>query len=170
MAYDNTGLAWFTTNPGPGIDDPVSEGAQWITDILSYLTDATNGPTSIGQLPIGGIIMSTSDNRNPADYLGYGTWVKISGRVLIGEGTGSSPTTPKTIGTEGGAETHTLVTAEMPAHTHSFDVNHGDGASDTPGQSDGSFEASVATSSVGGGGAHNNMQPYLVVYMWKRSA
>lgn len=70
-----------------------------------------------------------------------------------------------TLGASGGAETHTLTSAEMPAHTHTYSWGTG-GA-----QAGGSFTAMIpagfdnanTTSSTGSGGAHNNVQPTLVL-------
>ncbi len=67
-----------------------------------------------------------------------------------------------TLGATGGAETHTLVTSEIPAHTH--EIRH---ATDGAGSSDylsggGSNNAGVNTGSTGGGGAHNNVQPTII--------
>ena len=67
------------------------------------------------------------------------------------------------LGASGGTETHSLSVAEMPAHTHTYNRRHlaaetvsgGSGAS--VGQED------VATSSTGGGGAHNNVQPTFIL-------
>lgn len=69
------------------------------------------------------------------------------------------------LGDTGGAETHTLLTAEMPAHTHttvvSRDVSPGSGLK-TP-WSDGSASNARQTTSTGGGGAHNNVQPTIIL-------
>lgn len=49
----------------------------------------------------------------------------LRGRVPVGQGTNvatSPPLTPRTIGQKGGEEVHTVTTAEMPAHSHSFAV------------------------------------------------
>lgn len=80
-----------------------------------------------------------------------------------------------TVEETGGAKTHTLTEAEMPAHVHNqtrlptatgavtgFTVDTS--MSGTPAAS------GVDTGSKGGGGAHNNLPPYVVVYMWKRTA
>ena len=89
----------------------------------------------------------------------------------------------------GGAETHTLTSAEMPSHTHTQDAHAhgptsggfaltgytaqvGSGVSfaavnDTAAST---ANATAANQNTGGGGAHNNLQPYIVVYMWQRTA
>lgn len=79
--------------------------------------------------------------------------------------------------TTGGEAAHTLTTSEMPSHNHavyypnagaadhSAPGNYPDGPSDSTYYAIGSY-----TSSAGGDGAHNNMPPYLAVYVWKRTA
>lgn len=83
------------------------------------------------------------------------------GRVPVG--LDATQTEFDTLGETGGAKTHTLTVAEMPAHGHQY-VKLGTsggqyGAIDT-GNSGSS--GTPTTSSTGGGGAHNNLQPYLV--------
>ena len=77
-----------------------------------------------------------------------------------------------TIEKTGGASTHTLSVAELPAHTHSYDrqntstdnISIHDITRTTGGNS------SATSGSTGSGSAHNNLQPYITVYMWKRTA
>lgn len=79
----------------------------------------------------------------------------------------ASGTNATTLGGAGGAETHTLITAEMPAHTHTLSQTYGgNSGSGTVGWgNDGSNlgTSSPATSSTGGGGAHSNTQPWLAL-------
>ena len=72
----------------------------------------------------------------------------------------------------GGAETHTLTTAQMPSHAHL--VGKQSTGFLNPGA--GTFSAAITSantgipsSSEGSGDAHNNLQPYITCYMWKRT-
>jgi microcystin-dependent protein len=72
------------------------------------------------------------------------------------------------LGGSGGAETHTLSTAEMPAHTHNLPVDATGGSYDgesltaTSG-SEAGYDGSVDSATKGGGGAHNNVQPTIIL-------
>jgi microcystin-dependent protein len=70
----------------------------------------------------------------------------------------------------GGAKTHTLTENEMPSHTHSY-INSSSSSRNTgqPG-ADNVGVVGALTGSTGGDQAHNNMQPFIVTYMWKRTA
>ena len=74
-------------------------------------------------------------------------------------------------GTTGGAATHTLATTEMPAHNHNF-VNSKVGGTGTTQWvwASGGGNNTTAITNTGGGQAHNNMPPYLAVYVWQRIA
>jgi len=93
----------------------------------------------------------------------------MSRRVPVGRGGSGSGTLGATLANTGGAETHTLITSEMPAHTHTFqDPNAAGAAATSGGVSVVQGESTQNTSSTGGGGAHNNMQPSMVlIYMIK---
>lgn len=146
-------------------------GTAWL--FFKAVTEAPPAPDISAAYPVGSVYMNVSDGTNPATLLGFGTWAALAeGRVLIGAGEGDT-LTARTAGDTGGAETHTLSTTEMPAHTHSYpsitNGAYGSGAKNVPYPSPGD-NSTTTSSSTGGGGAHNNMQPFLVVYMWKRTA
>ena len=121
--------------------------------------------------PVGSVYISVLST-SPATLFG-GTWTAIaSGRVLVGRDAGDADF--NTAEETGGAKTHTLTTAEMPSHSHSYLVansrNNTSGDVSTGTVDRWTNDTSGNTGSAGGGGAHNNVQPYFVVYMWKRTA
>ncbi len=92
-------------------------------------------------------------------------------RTLVGIGGSGTATLANTLAATGGSETHTLSTSEIPSHNHapggsapnfwnrawpggSFAINYTAGTGDS---------TSSTTANTGGGGAHNNLQPSLVV-------
>ena len=117
--------------------------------------------------PVGSIYLSASEI-SPETLFG-GTWQRVKDRFLLAAGDVYEP------GETGGEAQHTLTKAEMPAHTHGYDFT---GQSDVTGvtairlyDADGRRnEYQGASASAGGGAAHNNMPPYLAVYVWRRTA
>lgn len=148
--------------------------------------------------PIGSVYINASDSTNPGTLLGFGTWVAWGvGKVIVGIDTGD--TDFDTAEETGGAKTHTLTEAEMPSHTHIQDAHthtqnshtHPSGTNRGTSGSYGVVDSATASGSgswstggtvavnqnttatnqnTGGGGAHNNLQPYQVGYVWKRTA
>ena len=124
--------------------------------------------------PVGAIFTTTTAYANSAAVvaaIGGTTWTAFgAGKVLVG--VDASDTDFDTVEETGGAKTHTLTTSEIPAHTHSYDkqVTSTDAISihDIVRTTGGNTGAT--TGSTGGGAAHNNLQPYITVYMWKRTA
>lgn len=119
--------------------------------------------------PIGSIYMSVNST-SPATLFG-GTWQAIKGKFLLG-----ADSDVYKAGNTGGEAAHTLTENEMPSHKHSiwFPNDGGEqsaeiGYPDTGSKNTYYAEASK-TSGTGGGAAHNNMPPYLAVYIWKRTA
>lgn len=120
--------------------------------------------------PVGSIYLSVSST-DPKTLFG-GTWQRIQDRFLLAAGSTYAA------GATGGEATHTLTTNEMPAHDHS--VKFGGGDADSTIVAGRAYvqstkwwwsDASDAiTQKSGGGAAHNNMPPYLAVYIWKRTA
>lgn len=118
--------------------------------------------------PVGAVYISM--NQTSPQTLFGGAWTQIQGRFLIGAGTAYPA------GSTGGEATHTLTASEIPDHTHSFKYT---GQSVTTGvnsirlyqSAPNQYNAySGGQSSNCGGQAHNNMPPYMAVYMWTRTA
>ena len=91
----------------------------------------------------------------------------LRGRLPLGQddmgGTSANRVTnaqADTIGGSAGAENHTLTIAQMPAHTHKLPDGH-EGSGNAVLQTDDSPAQLRDTYSTGGGGSHNNVQPYL---------
>ena len=123
--------------------------------------------------PIGSIYISTSST-SPATIFG-GTWEAIEGRFLLSAGTiaEDGTTYTYTAGTTGGEATHALTVNEMPRHAHDLSARNAGveqaGAGYHPAWVfDRGYTVSVYSEYTGGGQAHENMPPYLVVYVWKR--
>lgn len=116
--------------------------------------------------PVGSIYMSIN-NVSPATLFG-GKWVQIKGRFLLGA------SDVYKANTTGGEVAHTLTNDEMPNHQHSiwFPNSGGEQSAEIGYPEAGSkntyYAEASKTSGAGGGAAHNNMPPYLVVYMWRR--
>lgn len=140
-----------------------------VTNDLSVVGDLTVTGTAFLKTiyPIG-IVITLGVSTNPATLFGFGTWSAIAGRVIVGIDAGQ--TEFDTLDETGGAKTHTLTTDEIPAHTHTIDLGFaGSDGTNTRGDS-GTGEGPDTTSSTGGGSAHNNLQPYIIKYIWQRTA
>lgn len=120
--------------------------------------------------PIGTIYENGTVSTNPFSLFGFGVWQEHGkGKVTVCRN--ALETEFDTVGETGGSKTHTLVESEMPNHSHGFTYADfwGGYGSDTGGVSGTSY-VTATTSSVGGNGAHNNLQPYIVTYRWIRIA
>lgn len=138
-------------------------------NVATTVPSLTVGSKSLLDLtyPVGAIYMSVV-NTSPATLFG-GTWaVWGTGRVPVAVDTGQ--TEFDTVEKTGGAKTHTLTVGEMPSHAHDTNiffsgtgiVHYSVSAAPSP--------TPIGTSAAGGGQAHNNLQPYITCYMWKRTA
>lgn len=121
--------------------------------------------------PVGSIYFSTSQT-NPGSLFG-GTWVAWgSGRVPVG--VDITQTEFNTVQKTGGAKTHTLTIAEMPRHNHNNLKPrwHTEIGANAVYGSNGSGDGASYDERFyqGGGQAHNNLQPYITCYMWRRTA
>lgn len=134
--------------------------------------------------PVGSIYMNVNST-NPRTLFG-GTWEQIQGKFLLG----MSSSYPA--GSQGGEASHTLTTDEMPSHGHNpanqsgyygfitnskkafevgdMGVQSGSGRYYPYAPADFDISRNSLTGTTGGGSSHNNMPPYLSIYIWKRTA
>ena len=127
--------------------------------------------------PVGSIYMSVNAV-SPSTLFG-GTWERIQDTFLLAAGSSYAA------GSTGGEAQHTLTVAEMTSHNHSavyvdgnanYEILYGAGTNYTTnagyisesGRSSGAYQ--IKTRYEGGSQPHNNMPPYLAVYMWQRIA
>jgi len=132
--------------------------------------------------PIGSVYINASNATNPASLLGFGTWSAFgAGKVMVGLDAGD--TSFDTAGETGGVKSVTLTSAQsgLPAHFHGNKVG---GSAGGDSFFIGYTGGGITDNSAGGGNkvptqnntaqnaseAHTNLQPYIVVYFWKRTA
>lgn len=135
--------------------------------------DRTSYATLDQVYPVGSIYMSINST-DPSTLFG-GEWERLKDTFLLASGdTYPADGTDKSTAQHGEA-THTLSINEMPSHRHSrrtqpqLFAEHDKTKSEIISPASGSAKAVTKYSDyVGGGQAHNNMPPYLSVYMWKR--
>ncbi len=126
--------------------------------------------------PVGSIYL-TVNSANPSIYFG-GTWVSWgSGRVPVGIDINDNDFNE--VEKTGGEKEHALSIYEMPSHDHEFNRTY-DGIANgedneerkvLAGKADNRYMPNAGKTSTNGNGvAHNNVQPYITCYMWKRTA
>ncbi len=132
--------------------------------------------------PIGSVYINASNATNPASLLGFGTWSAFgAGKVMVGLDAGD--TSFDTAGETGGVKSVTLTSAQsgLPAHFHGNKVG---GSAGGDSFFIGYAGGGITDNSAGGGNkvptqnntaqnaseSHTNLQPYIVVYFWKRTA
>ena len=134
----------------------------------------------ITNYPVGSIYMSANDT-SPAELFG-GTWEQLKDRFLLAAGDTYAA------GSTGGEAQHTLTEQEMPRHAHAeyagdsstsqvinplrrkTNVGVNSGAILETNYTSKGLAENIMTSYNGSSKPHNNMPPYLTVYMWKRIA
>ena len=176
----------ITGGTGGGVsNDAIDDLQSQINENNNEINELKNKNSFLDAYPVGSVYISTS-NVNPSTI--GGTWVSFgTGRTLVG--VDSSQTEFATVEKTGGEKTHTLTVDEMPSHNHLYEYSTDNGLTYSSTQSfgiDGTytqpyyFGGSNSVSSyesykgrigyTGGSKAHNNLQPYITVYMWKRTA
>lgn len=141
--------------------------------------------------PVGSIYINATSATNPDTLLGFGTWVAFgAGRVMVGLDAGNAAfdTAEETGGSADAitvSHTHTATAADS-GHAHNISATaigagggSGEfiGANNSPGGSilsnrvqTGTANVTVTVASAGSSGTNANLQPYIVVRMWKRTA
>lgn len=139
--------------------------------------------------PVGSIYTNATNSTNPGTLLGFGTWTAFgAGRVMVGFDSGNAlfDTAEETGGSADAitvSHTHTGTTGSAGAHQHtqtgstlgpgagSFAFTSGSGASATQlTQLAGAHAHTFTTDSTGSSATNANYQPYITVYLWKRTA
>jgi hypothetical protein len=146
----------------------------FVQDVAAAVKDAL--------FPVGSIYINSGVTTNPATLLGFGTWVAFgAGRVMVG--LNGSDTLFDTLEETGGSKdavvvshTHTATVTD-PGHVHTYLAPSGaggaaDGGSGSSTTNTGSAVTgiTVANSTEGASGTNANLQPYITVAMWKRTA
>ena len=142
--------------------------------------------------PVGSIYINATNSTNPGTLLGFGTWTAFgAGRVPVGYDSGNAlfDTAEETGGSANAivvSHTHTGTTVSAGSHVHSMPIYNINDLTDPPnyiGAGDdqqgeafqdtfaaGAHTHTFTTDSTGSSGTNANYQPYITVYMWKRTA
>ena len=128
---------------------------------------------------VGDIYITTTDG-NPFTRLGYGSWERFAeGRTLVGLSTDISASIPEWTKMNGrvfGTYDETLTLEQMPSHTHevgegsTFPTGTGDRLYASGDDKTAAADSYSRSKPSGGDKPHNNVQPSIVVYFWKRTA
>lgn len=182
------------TGPFTTVAEFLSEMSDQIQEQFETINDLTALVNTL-RLPVGSIYTNADDSTNPATLLGYGTWTAFGqGRVLVGK---ASSGTFDTAGATGGAENHRHKIklhhsawwgAGIADGNNMFYVEDDDGQhasvagrnipNATKTRNNGLVTAQTTFSDNYAGtveantyrGTGTSLQPYVVVYMWKRTA
>nr|DAG58183.1 MAG TPA: baseplate wedge protein [Caudoviricetes sp.] len=135
--------------------------------------------------PVGSIYETDNEGFDPNTSFG-GTWERIKGKVIVGVDKADGAF--DTVGKTGGEKNHTLIESELPqisgdlqfhgsengSHIYNraghFNGTKVTGKYRTATAMSGAFSFSTLSFAFGGGASHNNMPPYYVAYIWRRTA
>jgi len=169
---------------GAGTTDPSADATNW--QLLTGLGDTTLQAV----YPVGSIYINAGVTTNPATLFGFGTWVAFgAGRVMIG--LDGSDTLFDTLGESGGSKDAVVVshthnatsTVTDPGHSHSVGLGssfsgnvyvqptvNSIGLNVTTGAATTGISVATTVASTGSSGNNANLQPYITVCMWQRTA
>ena len=117
-----------------------------------------------------GDILESTNSTNPGDDGYIGTW-ELYGKGKVTVCIDSNNSDFNKVNKTTGEKTHTLTVSEIPSHSHGWYVESGSAAAyGGKLQAGNTREDQYAVTPTGGGQAHNNLQPSIVVYRWRRIA
>lgn len=185
-----TAIATKADLASPGFSGSPTAPTQSSGDSSTKLATTAFVAAALGALyPVGSIYTNAAVSTNPATLLGFGTWTAFgAGRVLVGVDSGDAAF--DTLGETGGSKNSVVVSHSHTAtssvtdpghnHTigfqnHTIDQNAGSSALSKQGTSNTStsttgISVSTSISTEGSSGTNANLQPYITVYMWRRTA
>jgi len=175
----------FTNAVSPSFTGtPTAPTAAYGTNTTQLATTAFVQAALQALHPVGSIYINATSSTNPATLFGFGTWVAFgAGRVPVGFDSGN-PLFDSAEETGGSADaivvshTHTLTD---PGHTHTTTVPisaigdsrqalYSTAGADTTSLTTSSSTTGISVNTAGSSGTNANYQPYITVYMWKRTA
>lgn len=194
---DSPSLTGTPTAPTPG--GAASSGQVATVGYISNYFNSTITTAIRALYPVGSIYINATNSTNPATLLGFGTWVAFAaGRVPVGFNAADPlfDTAEETGGSKDAivvSHTHTGTISTVADHVHpsgirvessqatygtAYTAPSGDyldhlnetGTSSTNTLPAGSHNHTVTINSTGSSGTNANIQPYITVYMWKRTA
>lgn len=164
-------------NSNSGILKKCIENARTNASSIVSVQETSQDSDLIKQLKLAmnpiGTILTTTNSANPTSYIG-GIWERYGqGQVLVG--VDENDTDFSSANKAGGEKKHTLTIEEMPSHAHSMGRTANSGSGDYNGQkvmgapyNSSFYPTSATTNPTGGDKAHNNLQPFITVYMFRR--
>lgn len=166
------------TSHGLSINTSIDLSSSYMITLKTgtIVLDGTIGGKGVNNIilkayPVGSIYMSVNST-SPATLFG-GTWVELQGRFLLGRSASYGN------GSTGGAASVAISTAQMPSHGHTirgWNIGANGALPNTTPYNwigydqSGWYSTEGMMTKTGSGSAHENMPPYLAVYMWKRTA
>jgi hypothetical protein len=194
MSNYNIQISWSGKDALPDSDPAkVISGNDFQTEFEAVRTAINSKAETVDILssvyPVGSIYMNATNSTNPASILGFGTWTAFgAGRVPVGFDASNSNfnAAEKTGGSSDAivvSHTHTATSSVTdPGHKHQIQATaNGSGTGGTGPFVEGSYNRDTTTAttgitvgttvnSTGSSGTNANLQPYITVYMWKRTA
>lgn len=175
---DSTGVSGLIFNnkrpkiTNQGIDVAIFEDVDNLTESSKKVVTMDVLLQVLQSYKVGDLYLTTNTT-NPSISLGYGTWERYAeGVALVGlaGADANKPDWTKFTGSRFGNYTHTLTIEEMPSHDHgipaSYDIK-GEGVTNL---NNGVSSIAPRTQKTGDGQAHNNVQPSIVIAVWRRTA